>query len=659
MPKILAIDDKQDNLVSISALLKNLIPDSTVTTAQTGAEGIERARIECPDTILLDIKMPEMDGFEVCRILKSSEETKQIPVIMLTAMGADSESRVKGLELGADAFLTKPIENAELAAQVNAMLRLKKAEDTLRKEKDHLEDLVRERTKELRAAEKKYRAIFDNAIEGIYQSTPGGSLISANPALARIFGYESPEDMIKNLTDIETQFYAEPKSRKRLLRMLHRNEVVKGFEVEICRKDGGIAMISENARAVRDSNGDVLYFEGTVEDITDRKRAEEEKRKLQAQLQRSQKMEAIGALAGGIAHDFNNILTPLMLRTEMAMSDLPKESPVQRHLEEVLRAGDRARDLVRQILTFSSQKEQGRKPLRISLIVKEALKLLRASLPKTIEIRQKIKSDSGTILADPSQIHQVLMNLCTNGAHAMREKGGVLEVSLIEESLDSEAATLIHDLRPGPYLRLTVRDTGHGMDKEVVERIFEPYFSTKEKDEGTGLGLSMVHGIVTSYGGTITVDSEPWKGSSFDLYFPRIASGVLSEIQPAGPLPGGTERILFIDDEKVVVDTAQQMLEQLGYKVVTKTSGVEALEVFREDPDRFDMVITDMTMPKMTGDELGKELLLIRPDVPIVLCTGFSEKIDEERAKEIGIREFVLKPIIMSEIAQIIRKVLG
>jgi CheY-like chemotaxis protein/anti-sigma regulatory factor (Ser/Thr protein kinase) len=324
----------------------------------------------------------------------------------------------------------------------------------------------------------------------------------------------------------------------------------------------------------------------------------------------------------------------------------------------VLRAGDRARDLVRQILTFSRQKEQGSKPLRISLIVKEALKLLRASLPKTIEIRQKIKSDSGTILADPSQIHQILMNLCTNAAHAMREKGGVLEISLMDEYLDSEAATLIHDLRPGPYLRLTVSDTGHGMDKVVVERIFEPYFSTKGKDEGTGLGLSMVHGIVTSYGGTVTVDSEPGKGSSFELYFPRIESGVLSEIQPAGPLPGGTERILFIDDEKVVVDTAQQMLAQLGYKVVTKTNGIEALEIFREDPDRFDMIITDMTMPKMTGDELGRELLLIRPDVPIILCTGFSEKIDEERAKEIGIREFVLKPIVMSEIAQIIRKVL-
>jgi len=293
-------------------------------------------------------------------------------------------------------------------------------------------------------------------------------------------------------------------------------------------------------------------------------------------------------------------------------------------------------------------------------IVKEGLKFLRASLPVTIEIRENIDGNLGVIEADPTQIHQMLMNLCTNAAHAMREKGGILEVSVAKFILTPERSSAIAELEPGPYLKLRVSDTGHGMPPEVLRRIFDPYFTTKQGGEGTGLGLAVVHGIVKSYRGGITVSSEPGKGSAFEIYLP----GVYPAREPvravkAEPLPlGGNERILFVDDERAIVEVAQGILERLGYKVEVRTSSIEAREMFRANPDRFELVITDMTMPNMTGDKLAQEILSIRPGIPIILCTGFSEYITEERAKALGIQEFVMKPLVMRDLATVIRRAL-
>jgi PAS domain S-box-containing protein len=398
-----------------------------------------------------------------------------------------------------------------------------------------------------------------------------------------------------------------------------------------------------------------------VFDITDRKRAEEESEKLQAQLQQAQKVEAIGTLAGGIAHDFNNILGAIIGYTEIADLQVSEGSKAKESLKEVLKAGRRARDLVKQILTFSRRHGQERIPVQISPIVKEALKFLRSSMPATIEISQDIESDTGIVEADPTQIHQILMNLCTNAAHAMREEGGILEVGIRNVEIgswDSEFGRF--DRPPGNYLRLTVSDTGKGMTPEVLERIFEPYFTTKEKGEGTGLGLSVVHGIVKNYGGTITAYSEPGKGTTFHVYLPVVqkeAEGV-PKIAEFAPIPTGNEHILFIDDEPALVEMGKQMLERLGYKVTTRTSSMEALELFKAKPDQFDLVITDMTMPHMTGERLAGEIINIRSDIPVVICTGYSVRISEEKAKDMGIKAFVMKPFVIRDLAKTVREVL-
>jgi len=316
---------------------------------------------------------------------------------------------------------------------------------------------------------------------------------------------------------------------------------------------------------------------------------------------------------------------------------------------------------VQQILAFSRQSKQERKPLDIRPIIKEALKFLRASLPATIEIRQNIPGDLGMIEADPTQVYQVLMNFCTNGGDAMRENGGVLEVSLENFDLIPGLSAPYPEMEVGPYLKLKVSDTGHGISPEILPRIFEPYFTTKEVGKGTGLGLAVVHGIIKSSGGGITVSSEVGKGAVFEVYFPRVEGvGVPLAAYQKEPLPlGRQERILFVDDESAIVDIAQDLLKRLGYEVEVRTSSVEALELFRAKADRFDMVITDMMMPNMTGDRLAQELLQIRPGIPIILCTGFSERITEEKAKAMGIREFVMKPLVIKDLAQAMRRALG
>jgi signal transduction histidine kinase/DNA-binding NtrC family response regulator len=387
------------------------------------------------------------------------------------------------------------------------------------------------------------------------------------------------------------------------------------------------------------------------------KKAEAERVILQEHLQRSQKLEAIGTLASGIAHDFNNILSAVIGYTELALLDSSGDFKSRDRLKLVLAAGERARDLVVQIMAFSRQSAEERKQIQISHIVKEVLKFMRASLPTTIEIRKFIDQDLGTILADPVQIHQVVMNLCTNAHHAMKENGGVLEVRLRSQVLEEEA--LAHpDFKPGTYVKLMVKDTGHGMDKATVEKIFDPYFTTKEKGVGTGLGLAVVHGIVQKHGGFIVVESEPGKGSIFAIYFPANQEMETLERPTPDKIPTGHERILLIDDEQVLVDIGKQTLEHLGYTVETRTNSVEALALFGSQPDRYDLVITDMTMPIMTGDKLAVELIRIRPDIPILIYTGYNELNMEDRVKSIGVKGLVRKPIGSAEIALVIRDVL-
>ncbi len=395
----------------------------------------------------------------------------------------------------------------------------------------------------------------------------------------------------------------------------------------------------------------------------ERMQADEERNKMEVLLRQAQKMEAIGTLAGGIAHDFNNILTPIIGYTEMAQLEMPEEERKRWNVDEVMKAAQRAKNLVRQILTFSRQREQEYIPLSLQPIIKESIKLLRASLPATIAIRLDIDPDCGQVSADFTQIQQVVMNLCTNAFHAMEETGGVLEVTLRETVIDGGQQFTHEQLATGRYACLAVGDSGQGMDRAMLERIFEPYFTTKEQGKGTGLGLALVHGIVKAHRGRIDVYSEKGQGSVFKVYLPVVAAeDPQKQAQTTGDiavsLPRGTETILLVDDEEQIVEMSGRMLQYLGYSVVRLTDSTEALGIFAENPGNIDLVITDQTMPGMTGGELARQLMAIRPDIPVILCSGFSEQMTEERARSMGVRSYVMKPLNLHDLAFLVRAAL-
>jgi signal transduction histidine kinase len=424
--------------------------------------------------------------------------------------------------------------------------------------------------------------------------------------------------------------------------------VIRGYLDTITQRNEALEHCKCAEKALREKEE---KFRIIMEDIR------EEKEKLHAELQQTHKIEALGTLTGGIAHEFNNILSIIIGHVELAATKISQKSPIHYTLDHIFEACLRARDIVKQILIFSRHRMEKKEPLQMSLVVKEALKLIRASLPSTIKIRRHIDS-CASLMADYTQIQQILMNLCNNAAHAMREQGGVIDVNLIDIHIDSKASARDKNLKQGRYIRLTVSDTGHGMDPRIIDRIFDPYFTTKEVGSGTGMGLTVVHGIVKKHGGEITVHSTIGEGTTFQLFFPTIECEVSQKIIAPLPLPRGKERILFVEDEKELVDTGKQMLKNLGYEIIARTSSAEAIETFRCEPNKFDLVITDQTMPSMTGDMLAKELIAIRPDIPIILCTGFSETFTDEEAKAVGIREYFMKPIIKSEIALTIRNIL-
>ncbi len=409
-------------------------------------------------------------------------------------------------------------------------------------------------------------------------------------------------------------------------------------------------------RAIKWVDGRMVRIQ-IATDITHFKEMEEKQREYELRIQQAQKMEAIGTLAGGIAHDFNNILSPMMGYAEISMMNAEEGSRLHHNLDEIRSAGQRATELVRQILSFSYKTEKESKPVLVKLIVKEVMKLLKAGLPSTIEIKQNIGSDA-MIMGDPTEIHQVLMNLCTNARHAMHKDGGVLEVTLTQEILDTDAIVQFQNLKQGPHLKLSVRDTGHGIPQDILGSIFDPYFTTKEKGEGTGLGLSIVHGIVENCGGEIVVQSNMGKGTIFTAYFPAIERKTPEKMDSIEALPTGNEKILLVDDELAITEMAKQMIEGLGYEVVASTNSSEASELFSADPNQYDLLITDMTMPKMTGLQLSQKIFEIRPDTPIILCTGFSDQINEKKAKASGIRGYIEKPMRTNIVARMIRTVL-
>jgi PAS domain S-box-containing protein len=754
----------------------------------------------------------------------------------------------------------------------------------------------------IRESEKKYRDIFNNAIEGIYRVTPEGQLHSVNPAFTRMYGYDSPEEMMFSITDIGKQLYVDPLDRERFRKLITEKSFVENYEAEFIRKDGSRFWGSFNARAIKGDENKILYYDGTIVDVTERKnaeddmqklarewqstfdavgnavwlldknhrilranratkeifgldpekvigraccelvhgtsspipgcptsclmntmqretmelpmgekwlevladpiiddagnlsgivhivsditerkeneetvkeseelyrslaeksligtyvlqdgihvfvnnnaasmaeceptdlvgtkasaivhpedregvrnnatamikglrtapyefriitkrgnirwilesnapiifngkpsvlgsamditeskKAEENKLRLERQLRQAQKMEAIGTLAGGIAHDFNNILGAISGFTELSMEQIPDDNKAKKYLKQVFTSSRRAADLVSQILTFGRQVEKENRALRVTPIVKEVVKLLRATLPTTIRIEKSLKAEADVIFADATQIHQVIMNLCTNAGHAMQEKGGILGINLITEQIKQGDANH-NGLNPGQYLKLSVSDEGYGIEPAIIDKIFDPFFTTKKQGEGTGLGLSVVHGIVKQLNGDIAVESRAGQGTAFHIWLPTMQENYHEDTEDvAGDAVKGQGRILFVDDEEMLLDISKDMLESLGYNVTTARNGIDALNLFKVCPYMYDLVITDQTMPEMTGMELAREIMKIRADMPVILCTGFSRTVNREQAMKAGVREFILKPIIRSRIAETIKRVL-
>jgi len=515
--------------------------------------------------------------------------------------------------------------------------------------------MIRERNKAekaLRDSERKYRELVQSVNSIILRLDTEGNIIFINKYAQSFFGYSEEEILGRNA--VGTIVPQVDRSGFDLAVMIKdlgiHPEQFTSNENENIRRNGERVRIAWMNKGIYDAENRVKEILCVGIDVT-------EKWQLEKRLAQAQKMEAIGTLAGGIAHDFNNILSAILGYTELSLLELSHDSSVRKNLKQVLKASGRARDLVQQILTYSRQREREMQPLKISLIINEALKLLRASLPSTIEIRHSIKSELA-VVSDPTNIHQVIMNLCTNAGYAMQEDGGLLQVNLEDVELGADFAKQHPDLTPGKFVCLTVSDTGIGMAPETMERIFDPFFSTKKKGEGTGMGLSVVHGIVKSHGGAITVDSSPGRGAVFTLYFPAIESESSPRYESANLMLTGTEHILFVDDEPFQTDIAKRMLTRLGYHLTTCTSSIEALEIFRQTPEVFDLVITDMTMPRMPGDVLAKKLIAIRPDIPVIVCTGYSERINSDVADKIGVRELVMKPVVIKDLAAIIRRVL-
>jgi PAS domain S-box-containing protein len=583
---------------------------------------------------------------------------------------------------------------ADLTAQ-------KQAEEELRKAHDELEIKVQERTAELersnrelraeiaerkrieealRESEQRFRQLTTAAFEGIGISNRG-VVIDANAQLAAMLGCELDELIGRPVAD-----FIVPESLGLVMDHI-KSGSTEVYEHLSRRKDGSIFPTEARGRTMPWKGRMVRVT--ALRDITERKRAEEELRKAfdelearvrertselatavgdlkgeiarrekaEQQLLQAQKLESIGTLTGGIAHDFNNVLGVVVINSEMALLDLPAGAGVRKHLELILKSGERGRDLVRQMLLFSRKSEKKQEILALSPLIKETFKLLRSSIPTTIEMRLILETESDAVYADPSQIQQVFMNLCTNAAYAMRGTTGSIDVFLRGITFGSTDIPE-PDMEAGDYLVLTVKDTGSGMNEEVKRRIFEPFFTTKPVGEGTGLGLSVVHGIVKSHKGNITVYSEPGRGSVFKVYLPKAVTPVAEKAEAPKPIPKGKERVLFVDDEEIIVQSMRNMLERLGYKVTTVTESEEALKLFSGKPSEFDLVITDQTMPGMTGQELGKEFMRIRPDIPVILCTGYSDMISSEKATAMGFRGFVMKPFTLRESAELVRRVL-
>ncbi len=656
--KILVVDDKKNNQLLIERYLQ--MKNWAVVCAGSGDEALDQVSRNDFALILMDVVMPGKNGFETAEQIRLNKEKSHIPIIFVTAHKSEDACEFKGYEAGAVDFLFKPLDPVILKSKVNVFAELYRREKSLqlttielKNAMDSLKNEIAMRKvaqEKVLKSEKKYKSLFDTSRDGIVFEELDGGLETANTAYTDMVGYSVDE--LKDVEKFRTIKAEMPFDLKQdIVDQMAENGYCDEVEISYTRRNGDTFPALFRSWVINDDDGHPVRKMNLVRDIT-------EQRKIENRLRQAQKMEAVGTLAGGIAHDFNNVLAAIMGYIELAQFDVPDDSKARKSLGHVLKASLRAKKLVSHILAFSRQSGNERKPLLIRHIVKEAIDLLRATLPSTIVIRQNIPSKLSTIHADATQLHQILMNLGTNAYHAIGDEAGVIRIALSDFQTEEKLVLDYTEIDPGDYIKFTVSDNGCGMDSDTLSKIFDPYFTTKDKGVGTGMGLSVVHGIVKSHGGSINVVSVPGEGSDFSIYFPAITAVEESQTAVVNIKEGNGETALFIDDEDELVSLGKDVLSKLGYNVIAETSSVKAMALFKENPDKFDIIVSDTTMPDLTGIQLVRSVREVAPDIPIILCTGYSRQIDEQVLSDLGIEYLLIKPYEVSELAVIMRTLL-
>lgn len=692
VPLILTIEDDASVRFSISNFLEDY--DYKVVQAENGREGLEIIKSQPVNLVLVDLRMPEMDGLEVLAAVHELNEN--LPVIVISGTGNISDV-VEALRLGAWDYLLKPISDMNMLHHaIEKGLERARLIDENKQYQAGLEQQVDEKTRELAALNHRLRDVVEST-----KSLLGcGELIDSAGKLLEEFSkhmnavggsiYQIEPEGLQKVGDLgpnqNYDFIPFPLAENSVFS--HTMKTKEPFFVEdiSCRSDlkpsGSKSYVNGSCIVfpIKKNNGElralVALHDKVVPPFTSQDReigsvlssysaealetadAISALKKSEDYLMQAQKVQAIGTMAGGIAHDFNNILSAIVGYTDLSLYSDECTEKIRHHLELVKKASDRAKDLVGQILAFSRTEVYQEKPIDLAPVIKEALKLLRATIPSSVSMEKDVLVGKGKVIADPTRIHQIIMNLCNNSMQAMENQAGWIRITYDRVPVEEFGELL--DKFSGRYcMKLCVTDNGRGMASEVVNKIFDPYFTTKEKGMGTGLGLSVVQSIVRSSGGSIHVDSRPDSGTSFSLYFPcveceedTVLEKSIVDVQP------GTEHILFVDDELDLVNMTRLILERLGYTVTVMTSSVEAFDALKKDPNRYDLLITDQTMPVLSGTELAKRAITLRPDLPIILYTGYSAAVDESAARRIGIREFMLKPLNITRLSTIVRQVL-
>lgn len=654
---ILTIDDEAYVRRSISNYLEDY--SFVVHEAESGKQGLKIFEKEAVDLVVLDLRMPEMDGLEVLEILR--EQAPDLPLIVVSGTG-DIQSVVKALQLGAWDYILKPIEDMSvLYYSIQKCLNDAKLIQQNRSYQEKLEELVAERTIELKASERRYKAVFEH-------TGTAAMIIESNDIISMVNSKFCEFAMLESREILDRKTWHEfiaPDYVETLQNFIRAKLYLQSSNASPLQCEAKFVSSNGNEKIVFISLGVIPESDQVVVslvDVTDKKNAEQRWQALEKQLRKSQKMEAIGTLAGGIAHDLNNILSPVLGYADMIMRASDPSSKEFQRSQKIQQAALRAADLVSQVLSVNRRSDGEKRLIKIHPVTKEVLKLLRGSIPTTIKIVDKIDRKCSMVEADPTQIHQVVMNLCTNAYHAMEESGGTLTVGLEEVTLDPVDLMEYPNLpkSAGSYLALEISDTGHGMTDDVLDRIFDPYFTTKEEGKGTGLGLSTVYNIIQACKGDIRVVSYPGKGSSFTILLPGMDKHEKEEIaHHAESYAVGTgERILVVDDEEDIASMCKEGFEFLGYKVDQFVSSIEALEFFKEKHSDIDIVVTDQTMPELTGIELAKEMRIVDDSVPVILCSGYTGSVTKSKIDEAGISQFLMKPVTVQGLSKEIQSLL-